>query len=154
MMRDWSRFDAMNRRFGTGLAQLQLDIIPGLASAAYFVIGLADDGEPSVERILRAGMRLQRFWLTATELGLALQPTFAPLVFAHYGRHGMPFTVDARARQRAAELSHALDRFVVGPCADGLVYMGRIGVPRAPKHARSLRLPLSKLVLTSSAGTT
>ena len=44
------------------------------------------------EELLAAGRRLQRFWLTAAKLGLAMQPSLAPLAFASYAVTGTRFT--------------------------------------------------------------
>ena len=39
---------------------------------------------------------MQRFWLTATSLGLQFQPEYTPLVFARYARERRPFAACGR----------------------------------------------------------
>ena len=73
-----------------------MDYIPIVSSAATFTLRfpLAAGGERQTDDILNAGTRIQRFWLAATRLGLALQPVMAILVFADYGQRGLPFTAN------------------------------------------------------------
>jgi sulfur-carrier protein adenylyltransferase/sulfurtransferase len=152
-MADWNRVDRMNRLPGATLgARLQMDYLPGLACGAHFVIRrrrsvAADDG---VASLLRAGEALQRFWLTATQRGLALQPSLAPLCFAHYGRSRAVFTADARIRAKASALAECLDRIVPGSASGSggdILFLGRIGIPDARTSGpRSIRRPLNHLL--------
>jgi len=102
--------------------------------------------EPSVtlEDRLRAGAAVQRFWLTATSLGLQLQPQYTPLVFAGYARKGLAFTTVAAARRRAASVAARLAALLSPQHAERAVFLGRIGYGPAPT-ARSMRLPLERL---------
>ena len=147
-MADWSRMQRLNRMSGTGMARLQLDYLPGLGCAAFFTAKLAVAlplPEERVTTLLRAGESLQRFWLTATQLGLAMQPAAAAVIFADYGERKHIFTDDARLRQKAGSLATAFRLAVSFPASD-YVFMGRIGVPHARlPRARSIRLPLSSL---------
>jgi hypothetical protein len=152
-MRDWRNANALNRVAGTSAAVLQMDYLPGLCSAAYFTFSLADEaasGEKRIQALLEAGQAVQRFWLTATKLGLAMQPCLATLAFAHYGASGLSFTADQKARKAAAKLASAAGR-LIGP--DGaVVFMGRIGWPRGQENlARSTRRPFEQLLLASEA---
>ena len=153
-MRDWSRMRLLNRLGGIKSAQLQLDYLPGVASAAFFTIrqppaGMAD-GDRSVS-LLRAGAAIDRFWLTAARLGLAIQPELAVLAFAHYGATDANFTALAPMRERAKALASAL-RSTLGGEADGLIFIGRIGrpKPRMP-FVRSTRLTLDELIENRAA---
>jgi len=150
-MHDWRNASTLNRLAGTGSAVLQMDYLPGLCSAAYFTFSLADaavSGDERIQAILDAGQAVQRFWLTATKLGLAMQPCLATLAFAHYGASGLPFTIDPKARKAAAKLASAADK-LIGPNGT-VVFMGRIGWPRAQKIlARSTRRPFDQLLLGS-----
>lgn len=145
-MQRWSRMQRLNRLSGTWAAALQLDILPGLGSAAFFTLSAPAATVPSrVEQLLRRGQAIQRFWLTAASLGLALQPGLAILIFAHYGAHAIPFTGDAALLAKARTLSQRFDA-VVGQPTDDVVFLGRIGEPRPslPK-IRSIRRPLADL---------
>ncbi len=146
-MRRWSRMDRMNRVSGTWAASLQLDRLPALGSAAFFTLEpTAAPPGPRVERLLDAGRGIQRFWLTATRLGLALQPGLATLIFAQYGADDAPFTADPRLRAKARRLAGQFGA-VLGRTPDQVVFLGRIGEPRPglPK-LRSVRRPLRELI--------
>ena len=140
----WPRVQRMNRWFGGTLApRLQLDLVPGLRCAAHFAI-LAREPSVTLQDRLRAGAAVQRFWLTATSLGLQLQPQHTPLVFAHYARKGVPFTTVAAARRRAASVAGRLASLLGPEHAERAVFMGRMGHGPAAT-ARSVRLPLERL---------
>jgi nitroreductase len=151
-MTHWPRMHGMNRVSGTWAAAAQLDLRPALGSAAFFTLAPAGpDEEDRVTRALRLGGAVQRFWLTATRLGLAMQPGLATLIFSHYGAHGLPFTADPALRAKARKLA-ARFQSVLGRHPDSLVFLGRIGQPRPglPK-VRSTRLEVADL---RHAGTT
>jgi molybdopterin/thiamine biosynthesis adenylyltransferase/nitroreductase len=142
VMQRWTRVDVMNRYFaGTAMPRIQLDLIPGMASAAYFVVScmFQPAGPHTPTSLLQTGERLQRFWLTATSLGLAVQPALAPLCFVHYGQN------THSSSRRLANLAKASAQCFA---ADGsVVFLGRIGTPRRnPPIARSIRRDLSDLI--------
>jgi hypothetical protein len=102
-----------------------------------------------VPGLLKAGQALQRFWLTATELGLALQPSLAPLCFAYLGKRGVAFTADPAIRQQAARLAGEVQELHPG-ADDRLVFFGRLGQPISRRvTARSVRRPLEELLVRS-----
>jgi hypothetical protein len=147
-MEDWSRMQRLNRFSGTGMARLQLDYVPGLASAAFFTMRVAD-GHPTADNriptLLGAGQSLQRFWLTATRLGLAMQPAAAIVIFADYGERGIQFTADPTLARKAGQLAASFRRVLGRPASD-YVFMGRIGTPNPHLPlTRSVRLPLDAL---------
>jgi hypothetical protein len=114
-----------------------------MACAAHFV--LLDRRPPSaLDDYVNTGRALQRFWLTATKLGLQVQPEYTPLVFARYAREKRRFTSSVAASRRAEAVRIALDR-LLGTDAVRATFMGRIG-SGPPATARSLRLPLTALV--------
>jgi len=146
-MRRWSRTRLLNGLGGTVMAARQTDTAPILGSAACFSVRLATPvAERGPNTLLRAGEHLQRFWLTATRLGLAMQPLLAPLIFAEYGEKGLPFTTDAAVRAKAAILAASFKQ-VVGTGTSDVVFMGRIGEPWARRpECRSVRRPLAELI--------
>lgn len=144
-MASWERMNRLNRTAGTFGAALQMDYVPGYFSSAYFMVRPKSRAPDRVVELLKAGARLQRFWLLATKLGLAVQPTLAPLAFAHVGRMGAPFTADMRMRGAAARLASRLDD-LIGASAENVIFAGRIGRSRPPGAVRSTRLPLSELI--------
>ncbi|HKQ46065.1 MAG TPA: hypothetical protein VJS47_11785 [Rhizomicrobium sp.] len=141
------RTEMANRMGSPMFAGLQMDVLPGLFSAAYFALRLKQRASGQAEeasQLLRAGQAVQCFWLTATKLGLALQPCVATLAFAHYGRAKEPFTVRA-AERRKAELLAGRAEAILGD-VPSLRFIGRIGFPKAKLESRSLRRPLAQLV--------
>ncbi len=78
-MRSWSRAQWLNRIFGTRAtaAANRLCSHPGQRRLFYHWadrrVGLSGR---ALANLLAAGERIQRFWLTATRLGLAMQPRF------------------------------------------------------------------------------
>jgi hypothetical protein len=98
-----------------------------------------------VEDFVSVGGAMQRFWLTATRLGLQMQPEMTPLIFSMYAREGRRFS----ARQESvAQAKHVCDRLtmLVDSALERAVFMGRIGSGR-PAVARSTRLDLTRLIL-------
>jgi hypothetical protein len=144
----------LNRIAGTTSAAAQLDYAPILGSAAFFTMRLREPVSESDDRsakLLRTGQQIQRFWLTATKLGLAMQPALAILIFSHYGEHGIPFTTDAALQKKAKEVSDAFVR-TFGAGTDSFAFMGRIGEAR-PRHCvcRSTRRSLPELMIEGGA---
>ncbi len=149
-LKDWRRIRLMNRLpGGTFMARQQMDYQPGRACAAHFTILARQpigSGPDRNERLLKAGQAIQRFWLTATELGLAMQPAMAAVIFGFYGRHGVPFTEEEDLRDRAKKLAEALSG-TIPEHPDRLVFRGRIGIPASRKVGpRSVRKPLEELL--------
>jgi molybdopterin/thiamine biosynthesis adenylyltransferase len=147
-MRDWSRTQLLNRLGGTTSAALEMDYVPILSSASAFSLrfAISAQGNRGTEDLLHAGENIQRFWLTATSLGLALQPALAVLIFAHYGQNELPFTVDAAVRSKAKRLASKFQR-IFGALTDDFVFMGRVGepLPRVGVY-RSVRRPIVELM--------
>jgi hypothetical protein len=145
-MRDSHRVRVLNRLAGTALARLEMDLLPGLFCAAHFTVSGKSAGTPTSEWLLAGGQKLQRFWLTATSLGLAVQPTLASVCFAHYGQHNRAFTSDQSSRSKAARLARLLQAKSGGTGAR-MLFRGRIGLPINRRVAsRSTRLCLGELL--------
>ena len=150
-MRDWKRMHRVNRVSGTWAAAAQMDLRTALASAAFFVIRpsqpLLEEGR--VLALLRAGERLQRFWLTASAMGLGVQPALATVIFADHGARGTGFTADPKLAARARQLAERFSQALGDPT--GVLFMGRIGaLPPGLPGPRSVRLPLEELILKPS----
>ena len=143
VMKRWDRVAFFNKYLaGTVAPRLQMELMPGLACAAHYV--MVDSRLPeSVDDHVAAGRAVQRFWLTLTKLGLQQQPEMTPLIFEAYVRKGIPFTrvqsVSDLARNVAGKLQG-----VIGVDPARAVWMGRVGAGDAAR-ARSLRLPLPRL---------
>jgi sulfur-carrier protein adenylyltransferase/sulfurtransferase len=95
------------------------------------------------------GRSIQRFWLTATRLGLAMQPVLATVAFARYGEGRIKFSSEAGLSAQAESLARSF-RQVIGATAEEVVFIGRIGEShrRLPTH-RSTRRSLAELVVNA-----
>lgn len=146
-MASWDRIAFLDRYLaGTVLPSLELDFLPALACAAHFLI-VAPSPSRTIDDYVDAGRALQRFWLTATSLGLLLQPEVSPLVFARYVREGTRFTSSQACERLCRETVKRLASAVGGDVLGRTVFMGRIGTGRPPR-ARSTRLPLHRLYVS------
>jgi hypothetical protein len=144
-MVSWKRMSTMNGLMGTWAPRLQMDLVPGLACAAHFVLK-AKQQPRGIDDYVEAGRAVQRFWLTLTKLGLFMQPEMTPLIFSKYVREGTPFTRESRLHAPARRLQQEAAALIF---TDALfpVYMGRLGAGPAPR-ARSVRLPVEQLLHT------
>jgi molybdopterin/thiamine biosynthesis adenylyltransferase len=149
-MKDFARTERLNRFLGTGAACLELDFLPGMLCGGHFYVAWRESPSRAERgrRLLHAGRSVQRFWLKATELGLAVQPGMAPVIFGSYGARDIHFTESARERGKAKRLAAALGQLLPGWVPDNIVFAGRVGVPgsRAPMP-RSIRRTLSELIV-------
>ena len=143
VMGSWGRVRFFNRFLaGTVSPRLQMDLVPSLACGAHFAL-LADRAPKTLADYIEAGRRVQRFWLTADQLGLQLQPEMTPLIFGRYLREGRRFTAQEEILKAASPLAARLGN-LLGEGLERAVFMARIGAgPRA--QSRSIRLPLQKL---------
>ena len=142
-MVSWRRMATVNTLMGTWAPRLQMDLAPGMACAAHFVLK-AKSAPQSIDDYVAAGRTLQRFWLAMTTLGLYMQPEMTPLIFSKYAREGTPFTALPKLAGAAKALQRETEALIFN---DSLfpVYMGRLGYGPAPA-ARSVRRPLAELM--------
>ncbi len=147
VMQSWHRVNFFNTWLGgTWTPRLELDILPAWFCGAHFVLQ-ARTPPKTTQNYLDAGRALQRFWLTATRLGLQLQPEMAPLIFHRYASSNVAPSLIPGTMQAVKSISQALSKSTGEPeTLEHAVFMGRIG-HSFPARARSLRLPLSKLGL-------
>ena len=145
-MQDWRRVWFLNTFLaGTLMPRLQLDFLPSIACAAHLVI-VAREEPRGIDDYIAAGRAIQRFWLTATQLGLQHQPELTPLIFARYEREGIRFTSYKRSIKMAQEVSRRLERLLGAATLPRSIWIGRIGAGPAPV-ARSLRMPIQGLMV-------
>ena len=151
IMADWQRVAFFNRYLaGTLAPRVQMDWVPSLCCAAHFVITAAQPAQ-SIDDYVAAGRAMQRFWLTLTGLGLAMQPEMTPLIFARYVREGRVFSSTASMQGQAQGLARKLEALIGPQTSHMAVFMGRIGAgPSAT--ARSTRRPLTDLFATRAEG--
>ena len=147
-MASWERLDFLNTWLGGTLApRLTMDWIPALACAGHIAVA-APKPMTTVDDYVAAGRAVQRFWLTATQLGLQHQPAITPLVFARYIREGRTFTRRPTVAAQALKMTSALDELLSGETAS-TVWLGRLGAGN-PASARSERLTLGELICVGS----
>lgn len=145
VMQDWRRVEFFNRYLGgTLLPRLELDVVPALACAAHFLIA-ARSAPRGIDDYVAAGMAVQRFWLTVTQLGLQLQPEMTPLIFSIYARGNREFSAREESLGRARDVGADLARLMGDACLETAVFMGRIGAGPRPT-SRSTRLDLETLL--------
>ncbi|MYM23715.1 molybdopterin biosynthesis protein MoeY [Duganella sp. FT135W] len=150
VMQDWRRVHFFNTWLaGTLAPRLQMDLIPGLACAAHFVL-VAERRAQRVDDYIAAGRAMQRFWLTATAQGLQLQPEMTPLIFSRYVREERVFSSTPGMQERAAALSKQGAALVGQQDWESAVFMGRIGAGE-PATSRSLRRPLRELLVPTGS---
>ena len=142
----WARVEFLNKWLLGDLApRVQLDLVPGFACAAHFTLH-APAPLATVDDYLAAGRALQRFWLTAAQAGLFVQPEMTPVIFARYHRERRAFTARADAQARVARLSARLAVLAADADVAALYFIGRIGSGPKP-ISRSLRRPLDELLV-------
>ncbi len=150
-IKKWSRIKFLNKYlFATLSVKLELDIIPGIFSSSYCILMTEKPHKKLTldqqhQRAILVGMQFQRLWLTATRIGLVLQPNYTPITFSYYHNTNKKFTVDDRALKKSAVLAEKIQ--LLFPDKDVLM-IARIGLPRSrKKQVRSLRLSLDELIL-------
>jgi len=149
VMKSWARVNFMNRfLMGTLLPRVQLDLLPGLMCSDHFVIAWKDDKTKGPKDWIQAGQSLQRFWLTATQKGLSIQPGLAPLSFATYGKQGQTLETDSITK-KAQQLAKRVEQ--IAGKLENIAFMGRIGEKQINPHARSIRQQLPDLMVSDKS---
>ncbi len=144
VMASWQRVKFFNTWLAGHLTpRIELDLLPGLFCAAHFAIQ-AQKALVTAEDYMAAGRAVQRFWLTATSLGLQLQPEMTPLIFSRYVREGVEFSRMPGAAETAEALSKRLAELLQEAPASQVAFLGRVGNGTMPA-SRSLRLPVERL---------
>ncbi|MFO1226686.1 molybdopterin biosynthesis protein MoeY [Roseateles sp.] len=145
-MVSWQRVSFLNRYFaGTWVPRIQLDALPALRCGTHFAITARQEPQ-GLDDYIAIGRQTQRFWLTATKLGLQIQPQITPLVFSRYANAGRRFTTHEPAIHLAVQVAAKLNE-EFGPSYRRIGFMGRIGSGKAAE-SRSLRRPLEELLIS------
>lgn len=147
VMASWGRVDFFNTYLaGHLMPRLEMDLLPGLFCAAHFAL-LAHKAPATIDDYVAAGRAVQRFWLTATSLGLQMQPEMTPLIFGRYVREDRVFSRLPGAMETAVNLGDRLSRLLQNDAVGQAVFLGRIGIGRSAA-SRSLRLSVGRLMST------
>lgn len=144
-LQKWSRQQFMNKYLaGTFVPRLEMDFIPGIFCGAYFVLYSKQPLEND-EDYINAGRGMQRFWLTATRLGLQLQPQYMFIVFPYYIRNQVMFTNSSFAINKSRDATKQFEELIGVEESAKSFFAGRIGTGENPV-ARSIRLDLKDLM--------
>lgn len=147
-LKSWERVKFLNTYLaGTLLPRIELDLLPGIRCAAHFVL-VADQVPATTQDFLNAGRSVQRFWLTATQLGLQIQPEMTPLIFTGYIQQDIEFTKEQSVNEFAQKISKQFESLLGKDVVENAVFIGRIGNGNAA-YARSIRLSVSELLSNS-----
>jgi hypothetical protein len=145
VMHSWERVDFFNRYLmGTIAPRFQLDLLPALCCAAHLLVR-PKHAPTCLEDWVALGMTVQRIWLTATYLGLHLQPQMTPVIFRWYARTARHFSVDHHLFNLSVQMSEKFERVAQATTDDHFGFFARVGMSPAPK-SRSIRLNLSELL--------
>lgn len=146
VMQSWARVEFFNRYLaGTIVPRVQLDFIPAIACASHLLLrpkqspcGLAEH--------LAAGIAMQRLWLTASSLGLCLQPEMTPVIFRWYVQGKRNISLKPEINDGAIALARQFEQLAATQPDDRFSFFCRIGHSHAP-HSRSIRKELRHLML-------
>lgn len=145
VMESWTRVQFFNRYLmGTVAPRVQLDYLPALFCSAHLLIR-PNRAPQNLEDWIDLGRAMQRVWLTATSLGLQLQPEMTPVIFRWYARARRVFSADASLTGRCAALANQFESVAEASEGDPFGFFCRIGVS-SPPDSRSLRLDLAALM--------
>lgn len=145
VMGSWQRVDFFNRYLlGTVVPRIELDFVPALACAAHLLLHPRRPPSTLADH-LAAGVALQRLWLTATRLGLHLQPEMTPLIFRWYARSGRKISRTAKIDAGADQLARRFEQLAGCRPQDPFAFFCRVG-QSAPPRSRSLRRDLRELM--------
>ncbi len=145
VMQSWERVEFFNRYLmGTVFPRIQLDYVPALMCAAHVLIK-PRVAPSTLEDWVRLGATMQRVWLTATQIGLHLQPEMTPVIFRWYRQANRRFSRDQDIAIQIQALSQTFEGIAKADAGDSFGFFGRIGVSKVPR-SRSLRLSLNQLL--------
>lgn len=146
VMQSWERVDFFNRYLlGTVAPRIQLDLLPALGCAAHVLL-ISRAPLVEISDYVRAGVALQRLWLTATSQGLHLQPEMTPLIFHWYVQAGRRFSREETMYARAQGLSRRLEESAGFQAGNAGAFMCRVGFSAKPE-SRSIRKDLGDLMV-------
>jgi nitroreductase len=141
------RLRVMNKLFGTALARLQLDLLPGLRCAAHMAL-IAPRLPCTRAEHVASGRALQRAWLTAERLGLRLQPEYTPVALSRKVHCGLTLTKVTAIQSRIERLVDEYGALLAPIPTERCLMLARLG-EGPPAQARALRLTLDELTVSS-----
>jgi nitroreductase len=146
VMQRWERVEFFNRYLlGTVAPRIQLDVLPALFCAGHLLIR-PKRPLSSLEDWVRLGAAMQRVWLTATRVGLHLQPQMTPVIFRWYARANRRFSKLPGSFEQALALAAAFEDMADASTKDEFGFFCRVGTC-SPPSSRSTRLDLQDLLV-------
>jgi len=146
VMQSWERVEFFNRYLqGTLAPRLQLDFLPAIACAAHLLLR-PKQPQAGLKDHIAAGIALQRLWLTATRLGLHLQPEMTPVIFRWYVQANRQISRQSAINEGAVQLARRFEQISSTQPEDGFAFFCRIGYSQVPR-SRSIRKELGKLMM-------
>ncbi|ARU56953.1 hypothetical protein OLMES_2908 [Oleiphilus messinensis] len=131
-----------------------LDVKPAFRCSCFFALirnqkssqNLTANALPSFQD----GAAMIRFWLAVTKYKCVLQPLQQPLALAEMGVEH-PVELSSRRHSHEALLIrdrlHSLFNLPNAQTNENLIFMGRLGMPKAPVQYRAVRKELSQLLI-------
>ena len=145
VMQSWERVAFFNRYLlGTVAPRIQLDLLPALCCAAHLLMCPRRPPTQLADWV-QLGIAVQRIWLTATNVGLHLQPQMTPVIFRWYARTGRHFSTEPTLFEQALKLSGDFEKIANAMAKDDFGFFARVGVSELPR-SRSTRLDLVALM--------
>lgn len=145
VMQSWGRVAFFNRYLlGTVAPRIQLDFLPAICCAAHLLVRPRRPPAQLTDWV-QLGIAVQRIWLTATHLGLHLQPQMTPVIFRWYARAGRHFSNEPALFEQALKLSGDFEHIANAAPTDNFGFFARVGVSQVPQ-SRSIRQDLVALM--------
>ncbi|MCG8611619.1 MAG: hypothetical protein MI864_13895 [Pseudomonadales bacterium] len=147
-------FKMFSRPVAGARLSMSLDVIPAFRCSCFFSLirnqkspqNLTANALPSFQD----GAAMIRFWLAVTKHKCVLQPLQQPLAVAEMGVEH-PVEVSSRRYSHEALLIrdrlHSLFNLPNAQTNENLIFMGRLGMPKAPVQYRAVRKELSQLLI-------
>ncbi len=144
-LRSWDRVSFLNRYLlGTVMPRLQLDLIPAFCCAAHALIQPLRTPKQLSDWV-NLGVAVQRFWLSATHLGLHLQPQMTPVIFRWYARSKREFSATPSIADKSIRLASQFEHLFQASPEDNFGFFARVGTS-LPPSSRSIRMELQQLM--------
>lgn len=146
VMKSWGRVNFFNRfLFGTIAPRLQLDFLPALACASHVLVKPRRIQSTLADHVA-AGVAMQRFWLTATSLGLYLQPEMTPVIFRWYVQAEQKISASQSINQGAGLLALKFEKLSSATQNESFAFFCRVGSSTQP-GSRSIRKSVFDLMV-------
>jgi sulfur-carrier protein adenylyltransferase/sulfurtransferase len=145
----WPKMQFLNRVLQADmLAGAEMDLLPGVMSAAYVVVAAQDDQPLSQDDVIIAGGRIYRLWLEATRQGLAFQPALGPFLALAAAQDTAPMLDTAATLRPKIEAVPAELELLTGVPVNQLIFAARLGLPRKKYvNSRSIRHFLPAIIM-------